>query len=254
MSVTNTSLFRGHSATRAGVSPRGLSYPAIKEALEIFAASLLLVAASPVLLLMFILVKLTSRGPFIYSQKRVGLDGAIFTIYKVRSMTAGCEARSGACWSKPGDPRVTPIGRILRKTHLDELPQLWNVIRGEMSLIGPRPERPEFVTQLETVFPDYNRRLTVKPGLTGLAQVQLPPDTDIAGVGKKLTYDLYYVDHLCPTLDLQILLGTVTHILGFSAQWTRLLFALPLLAEPEPLQEEMVLPSAQADAVAAAAG
>lgn len=253
MSV-NTSFFRGQSAAGAGVSTRGLSYPAIKEALEISAALILLVAASPVLLLLYVLVKSTSRGPFIYSQKRVGLDGAIFTIYKVRSMTAGCEARSGACWSVPGDPRVTPLGRILRKTHLDELPQLWNVMRGEMSLVGPRPERPEFVTQLEEVLPDYNRRLTVKPGLTGLAQVQLPPDTDIAGVGRKLAYDLYYVDHVSPMLDVQILLGTVTHILGFSARWTRLLFALPSLAEPEPVREEPGLHSPQADAVAAAAG
>ena len=109
---------------------------------------------------------------------------------------------------------MTPLGRFLRKTHLDELPQLWNVIRGEMSLVGPRPERPEFVEQLERVVPDYLHRLAVRPGVTGLAQVQLPPDTDLQSVHRKVTCDLFYIQQMNPLLDLQIILATATKVFG----------------------------------------
>ena len=149
--------------------------------------------AAPLILLAMALVKLTSRGPAIYRQVRAGLGGRPFTIYKIRTMAHDCEARTGPVWATADDPRVTPLGRFLRRSHLDELPQLWNVLRGEMSLVGPRPERPEFVAQLQRAIPDYRRRLQVPPGVTGLAQVQLPPDTDLAGVRRKLVYDLYYI-------------------------------------------------------------
>src|SRR5207249_2052434 len=125
---------------------------------------------------------------------------------------------SGPRWSTAGDPRVTPLGRILRKTHIDELPQLWNVLRGDMSLVGPRPERPEFIPQLQQAIPHYRDRLLVRPGLTGLAQVQLPPDTDLGSVRIKLAYDLYYVRRRGPWLDCRILFGTAFHVAGVS--WT----------------------------------
>ena len=135
-----------------------------------------------------IVVKLTSRGPAFYTQIRLGQDGRAYAIYKLRTMTHDCEKLSGPQWSKKGDCRVTAVGRLLRRSHLDELPQLWNVLRGEMSLIGPRPERPEFVPRLERSLPHYRARLHVRPGVTGLAQVQLPPDTDLGSVRRKLAY------------------------------------------------------------------
>src|SRR5439155_12868491 len=122
-----------------------------------------------VTLLSMLLVKLTSRGPALYTQTRLGRNGRPFTIYKLRTMQHRCESLTGARWSTPGDPRITPVGRFLRKTHLDELPQLWNVLRGDMALVGPRPERPEFVPQLEQAVPHYRDRLLVRPGVSGLA-------------------------------------------------------------------------------------
>src|SRR5205814_291249 len=115
------------------------------------------------------LVRITSRGPAFYTQTRLGLRGRTFTIYKLRSMYEYCENHSGPLWSSKDDPRVTPLGRFIRRTHIDELPQLWNILRGDMSLIGPRPERPEFLPKLETIVPRYRERLRVRPGVTGLA-------------------------------------------------------------------------------------
>ena len=131
-------------------------------------------------------------------------DGRPFTLFKIRTMAHDCEKASGARWSTPGDPRITRVGAFLRKTHLDELPQLWNVLRGDMSLVGPRPERPEFTPLLEQVVPHYRDRLAVRPGVTGLAQVQLPADTDLDSVRRKLAYDLYYIRHLNGWLDLRL--------------------------------------------------
>jgi lipopolysaccharide/colanic/teichoic acid biosynthesis glycosyltransferase len=180
-----------------------------------FVVSLVLfILALPVLLLTALLVKLTSRGPALYSQVRLGKNGRPYAMYKFRTMAHDCEKFSGACWSRPGDPRVTALGRMLRATHLDELPQLWNILRGEMSLIGPRPERPEFVPALARAIPSYRGRLQVRPGITGLAQVQLPPDTDIAAVRRKLAHDLYYIRHLSWWLDIRILACTVLHLSG----------------------------------------
>jgi lipopolysaccharide/colanic/teichoic acid biosynthesis glycosyltransferase len=159
-------------------------------------------------------VKLSSRGPAIYSQARVGRRGAPFVIYKLRTMAHDCERATGPRWATAGDARITPLGRVLRRTHLDELPQLWNILRGEMSLVGPRPERPEFVAQLRRALPRYAERLAVRPGVTGLAQVHLPPDVDLESVRRKLDFDLHYVRSMGPVLDLQVLTATLLGLLG----------------------------------------
>src|SRR5205085_1221744 len=139
-------------------------------------------------------------------------SGRPFRMYKVRSMVEDSE-KNGACWSKPGDPRITRIGRFLRKTHIDELPQLWNVLCGEMSLVGPRPERPELIPGLASRIPGYCHRLEVRPGVAGLAQIQLPPDTDLDSVRRKLAVDLYYARNLSLGLDLGILLWMPCYLL-----------------------------------------
>jgi lipopolysaccharide/colanic/teichoic acid biosynthesis glycosyltransferase len=131
-----------------------------------------------------------------------------------------CESLTGPRWTIPGDPRVTPVGWLLRRTHIDELPQLLNVLKGEMSLIGPRPERPEFVNELTRAIDGYDDRHSVLPGITGLAQVQLAPDTDVKSVRRKLLYDLYYVQHMSLWLDMRIMLATALHMVGIS--FTRL--------------------------------
>ncbi len=191
-------------------------------------ASLAMLALSwPLILAMMALVRLTSRGPALYKQVRLGLDGRPYQILKLRTMYHDCERATGPQWARARDPRATPLGRFLRATHLDELPQLWNVVRGEMSLIGPRPERPEFVRQLERVIPNYRERLRVRPGITGLAQVQLPPDEDVDSVSRKVAYDVYYVDRINLWLDLRILLGTAFKMVGISYGSIRLLVALP---------------------------
>ena len=199
----------------------------VRTAVDFAMALLILVVTSPILILAMALVKLTSRGPIFYSQTRLGRNGKPFSIFKLRSMRHECESLTGACWSKPGDSRITPVGRWLRRTHIDELPQLWNVLRGDMSLIGPRPERPEFVPQLELAIPHYRKRLELRPGLTGLAQVQLPPDSDLDSVKRKLAYDLHYVRHANPWLDLRIHFATIFHMVGLPFGVIRRLFRFP---------------------------
>jgi lipopolysaccharide/colanic/teichoic acid biosynthesis glycosyltransferase len=187
----------------------------------------LLILTIPVVLIAALLIKLTSKGPALFTQKRVGRDGRIYTIYKLRTMYDNCEKQSGPQWSKAGDPRITPLGRLLRRSHIDELPQLWNVLKGEMSLVGPRPERPEFVEVLMEDLLHYRERMRVRPGMTGLAQVQLPPDTDLASVRRKLACDLYYVQHLSLLLDLKVMLGTAFYLAGIPFTWTRAVFQMP---------------------------
>lgn len=224
----------GDAPARPGVwSGAGTYDEGLKPLLDVALAAVLLVLTLPLLLVSCLLVKLTSPGPVIYSQRRVGRGGRVYTMYKIRSMTHNCELQSGPRWSAPSDPRVTPVGRFLRRTHLDELPQLWNVLRNEMSLVGPRPERPEFVSYLAKVFPDYRQRLNVAPGVTGFAQVQLPPDSDLETVAIKLRYDLYYAKRISFAFDLRILLGTVPHVLGISPELTRVLCGFPTRDEVE---------------------
>lgn len=204
---------RWGGAEPAAAPPRTL-YRRVKPGLEQAAALALLTATLPVILLTAALVRLTSRGPAFYSQRRVGIDGRTFTIYKLRTMTADAESGSGPRWSQPGDPRITPLGRILRVLHLDELPQLVNVLRGEMNLIGPRPERPEIIRQLRRKVPGYDRRHAARPGITGLAQVQLASDTGIDSVRRKLLLDLIYIDRTNAWLDLRIALATGLKMFG----------------------------------------
>jgi lipopolysaccharide/colanic/teichoic acid biosynthesis glycosyltransferase len=182
----------------------------------------LLVATLPLLAVCVMLVRLSSRGPAIYSQTRVGRAGRVFTLYKVRTMRHNCEKQTGPRWSPPNDPRITPLGRVLRKLHLDELPQLWNVIRGDMSLIGPRPERPEIVARLREAVPGYDRRHSVKPGITGYAQIHLPPDTCLRSVKNKLVYDLFYIRNRSPWMELYIMLATGMKLLGMKKLYQRM--------------------------------
>ena len=194
------------------VLPRHRWYVGCKRIVDTVIAATLLLVAAPVVAILAVLVKLTSRGPAFYSQTRVGKNGRPFSIYKIRTMIHNCESLTGPRWSIPGDPRITPLGRFLRLTHLDELPQLVNVLCGHMSLIGPRPERPEFLAELIQAYPAYPERLRVRPGVTGFAQVQLPADIDLDGVRTKLAYDLYYVEQASPLLDLRILVATVLYV------------------------------------------
>jgi lipopolysaccharide/colanic/teichoic acid biosynthesis glycosyltransferase len=217
----------------------------VKSLLDKAIASILFVLTSPIMLAAMIAVKLTSHGPVIYTQVRVGRNGALFRIYKIRSMFQGCEQHLGPQWSKPGDHRVTLVGRLLRSSHIDELPQFLNVLRGEMSLVGPRPERPEFVGQLEKALPRYRERLMVLPGITGLAQIQLKPDTDLRSVACKLICDLHYIQRMSGWLDLQILLTTPFYLLGIPFPVLHWLFRVPTIQTLEctcaqPTQEREI--------------
>jgi exopolysaccharide biosynthesis polyprenyl glycosylphosphotransferase len=160
------------------------------------------------------LIKVMAPGPVFYHQKRVGKDGEEFVFTKLRTMIVDAEKHTGAVWATENDPRITPLGRVLRKLRLDELPQLFSVLRGDMSLVGPRPERPEFVSQFLEEIPFYEKRLLVRPGITGWAQVNHRYDECIEDVIEKLRWDLYYVRHVNFTLDLQIILRTFSVMVG----------------------------------------
>lgn len=177
-------------------------------------AAILLIFAAPIILLLVLLVRLTSKGPPIFCQKRVGFRGRIFKVYKIRTMCHDAEFETGPIWTREKDPRITAIGRFLRSTHLDEFPQLLNVVMGQMNLIGPRPERPEFAQHLAREIPGYLNRLAVRPGITGLAQINLSPDTDIDSVRRKLILDLEYLETVNLSLDFRIFLCTLIRLLG----------------------------------------
>ena len=188
--------------------PRHRWYLPLKGVCDRVLGLVLLVLFSPIIAVCALLVKLTSPGPVFYRQVRVGLDGQEFNIIKIRSMRTDAEAETGAVWCREGDSRITWIGRILRSTHLDEFPQLINVVRGEMSLVGPRPERPHFVQDFEKKSRHYSSRHLVRPGITGIAQLRLPADSDLDSVRDKLEFDLFYVRHVSPWLDVVTLVGT----------------------------------------------
>ncbi|MCW5981474.1 MAG: sugar transferase [Bryobacteraceae bacterium] len=182
-------------------------------------AAAVIVLAAPLLLTVALLVKLTSRGPVLYRQERVGLRGKRFVILKFRSMYTDAEAKTGAVWAMNDDPRVTWVGKWLRRYRLDEWPQMVNVLKGDMSIVGPRPERPEFVDQLAEQVPFYRQRLNVKPGLTGWAQINHKYGDTLDDAVTKLEYDLYYIRHLTLTLDGYIMFHTLKVILlGRGAQ------------------------------------
>ena len=196
-------LLRGEFA-----APHGSLQKRLKRLGDVLVSGLLLVLTSPLLLLATLLIRLEDHGPVLYGQVRSGLNGLPFQVWKLRSMRVNAEAR-GAQWSGRGDPRITRIGRLLRVTRLDELPQLWAVLRGQMSLIGPRPERPEIEQELEQQIPHYRLRHLIRPGLSGWAQVNYPYGASLEDSANKLSYDLYYLRNFSFWLDLLILLKTM---------------------------------------------
>jgi lipopolysaccharide/colanic/teichoic acid biosynthesis glycosyltransferase len=203
-----------NGTVRSAMNARA-SYYRTKAIADYVLGFLLLILAAPLIGVLVLAIRLTSKGPGVYRQTRVGLKGRVFTMYKLRSMRCDAEAATGPVWAPDGlDPRVTPLGYWLRRLHLDELPQLWNIARGEMSLVGPRPERPEFVAVLANEIPGYLDRLQVLPGITGLAQVNLPPDTDLDSVRRKLTLDCEYIRSASLLLDLRLVACTALRVVG----------------------------------------
>jgi len=187
---------------------------AAKRLIDIVASAVGLLALLPLMLVIGLAVRLTSRGPALYHQRRVGESGQVFTLHKFRSMCVDAEAGTGAVWAaKAGDARVTHVGRVLRMTRLDELPQLWNILVGEMSLVGPRPERPEFVQSLTLEIPFYGERHVVKPGLTGWAQVRYTYGASVEDALEKLQYDLYYIKNMSLALDCYIVVETLKTVI-----------------------------------------
>ena len=182
------------------------------------AAMVLIVCFAPLTLLLCVLIKLTSPGPALYRQVRIGLNGELFEIFKLRSMIQDAEKEGEAIWCKKNDPRITWFGRFLRKSHLDELPQLINIVRGEMSFVGPRPERPEICENLSEDIHSYYRRVIVKPGVTGLAQINLPPDQDLEDAMRKQVLDLCYIREANVWLDTRMLIATALRMLGIKGE------------------------------------
>ncbi len=181
-----------------------------KELLDVAGAAMALAVFLPVMAVCAVMIKLADpSAPVLYEQVRVGLNGRLFKIYKLRTMYADAEKAGRAQWAGDDDPRVIPLCRWMRRSHIDELPQLLNILRGEMSLVGPRPERPELFATLTQDIPDFEQRLAVKPGLTGLAQIRNGYDTDIESVRRKLAYDLEYIERMSLGLELRLLAATV---------------------------------------------
>ena len=185
-----------------------------KRLIDLIVALVILVVGMPFWIGLTIAVKVTSKGGAIYRQKRVGKKGRVFTMYKFRTMQVDAEAKTGPVWASKDDTRYTSVGRWLRKTRLDEIPQLWNVLRGDMSLVGPRPERPYFVEKLIGKVPLYNRRHRVKPGITGWAQVMWHYDSSLEDVQQKVKFDLYYIENMSLRMDLKILFRTLRAVVS----------------------------------------
>jgi exopolysaccharide biosynthesis polyprenyl glycosylphosphotransferase len=190
----------------------------MKRMMDIGLASVGLVLSSVALALAMIAIKLSSPGPIFYRQKRLGRNGMPFTLIKLRTMVPNAEGSTGAVLAGKNDPRVTRVGRFLRSTRIDEIPQLWNVLKGDMSLIGPRPERPEFVEQFEKLIPYYTERLAVRPGITGWAQVKYPYAATLEETKQKLQYDLFYIKNMSLIFDLLIIVMTIKTILFAKGQ------------------------------------
>ena len=185
----------------------------VKRIMDFVVSLIILLVAFPVVFITAIAIKLDSKGPIFYKQERMGQKGKIFKILKFRSMVQDAEKVSGPVWSTKDDPRITSVGRIVRKLRIDEIPQMYNIFKGDMSLVGPRPERPYFVEKLSTEIPLYRRRLKVRPGLTGWAQVKHKYDESIEDVKVKLRYDLFYIENMSLRMDLNILFRTVFVVL-----------------------------------------
>lgn len=183
-----------------------------KRIVDIFLSGLILILYSPLLLISIILIKLTSKGPVFYKQERVGRNEKVFTMYKFRSMVQNAE-EYGPEWAGEDDPRITGIGKILRKMYIDEIPQVINVLKNEMSIVGPRPERPYFVAKLKNEIPYYYKRLSVKPGITGWAQIKHKYDSSLEDVKEKLQFDFYYIENMSLKLDFKIMINTIIVVL-----------------------------------------
>jgi lipopolysaccharide/colanic/teichoic acid biosynthesis glycosyltransferase len=184
----------------------------LKRAIDLVAGVSLLLVTAPLSVVLAVLIKLEDGGPVLFRQSRVGRNGAVFTLRKFRSMRVDAERHTGPIWAQANDPRVTRVGRWMRPLGIDEIPQAWNVLCGEMSFVGPRPERPEFIAALEAAIPLYAQRHLVRPGITGWAQVNLPYGATVDDSRQKLACDLYYVRHANTRLDLTIMARTLRHI------------------------------------------
>ena len=186
----------------------------IKRFFDVTLSTLGISLALPLMVLIALAIKLESRGAVLFRQSRIGMRGKVFFMLKFRTMKEDAEAETGPIWATENDPRVTKVGGLLRRTHLDEIPQLFNVLKGEMSIVGPRPERPYFVNEFRKIIRHYDRRLCVKPGITGLAQIKRGYDQTIADVKKKLKYDLLYAQKVCPLLDLKLMAMTLGAVIA----------------------------------------
>lgn len=225
--MRDTTLERERPEAGSSGADLPVRFDPVRRALNVTAACLLLALTAPLWILIAAFIKLTSRGPVLYSQTRVGIDlrqggvlpndprrkqdigGRPFTIFKFRTMRVDAEGKTGAVWATTDDPRVTLVGRVLRQYRLDELPQLLNVIRGDMNLVGPRPERPTIVAELRREIPEYQRRHRALPGITGHAQVSLQYDASLEDVRRKVEHDLAYIRHASAWEDLKIMLKTI---------------------------------------------
>ena len=185
----------------------------LKRILDVFLAFMGSLICFPIWAIIGLIIKIDSSGPIFYFQSRSGKDGKLFNIIKFRSMVTDAESNTGPVWSNRDDSRITRVGKILRRLHIDETPQLVNILRGDMSIVGPRPERPFFVEKLKETYPFYSRRLKIRPGVTGWAQINQPFDTNIKDVHQKLKYDFYYIENLNLRLDFHILFRTIWVIL-----------------------------------------
>ncbi len=214
-------------------APKFRWYSGIRPGIDVLLGLLLLICLSPVIVGGAVAVKLTSRGPAFYLQTRLGKKGRKFTIVKLRTMVHNAEALTGPVWATSNDPRTTRLGRFLRNTHIDEFPQLFNVVTGQMGLIGPRPERPEIATSLEWDIPHFRQRLQVRPGITGLSQLVLPADSDIEDVRRKFLSDIYYIRNMNPMLDAQVSFYTLAYLLSASWHGVRRFASLPCFVRIE---------------------
>jgi lipopolysaccharide/colanic/teichoic acid biosynthesis glycosyltransferase len=213
-------------------------YLRYKGTLSLMLAAPVCIGLVPLIFILWILVKITSPGPGFYSQVRLGRWGRRFTIYKLRTMRLNAEAGTGPIWATENDPRITPIGRFLRKYHLDELPQIFNVLQGDMCFVGPRPERPEIAERLVERIPSYYDRLAIHPGITGMAQLHLPADSDLASVCAKLGYETAYIKAASPWLDARIFLATMFKAIpGMSGLAKRFSYSAIFMAEANLLAE-----------------
>ena len=185
----------------------------LKRLFDVVISLLILIVTLPVCIVIAVAIKLDSKGPLFFKQERCGLNGKAFTIVKFRSMVRNAEKLSGPVWSQKNDPRITRVGKFIRRVRIDEIPQMYNVLKGEMSIVGPRPERPFFVEKLADEILYYKRRLKVRPGITGWAQVKHKYDESLEDVKIKLRYDLFYIENMSLRMDFKIIIRTIYIVL-----------------------------------------